>query len=169
MEGHKLSSAQTISVYKMLCKKYPIITLEDALAESDWSAWSELTKELGSSVQIIGDDLLTTNPKLIRRAVSEKACNSLLLKVNQIGSITESIEAANLAFDAGWKVVVSHRSGESEDPFIADLVVGLGAEMSKFGAPARTDRNAKYNQLLRIEEELKESGQAVYQGRLLKL
>jgi enolase len=122
-----------------------------------------LTAKLGKRVQITGDDLLVTNVERIKKAIKYKECNSLLLKVNQIGTVLESIDAANMAADAGWKVTVSHRSGETEDAFIADLAVGLGASQIKTGAPARGERTAKYNQLLRIEEEL--GGKALYQGR----
>ena len=124
------------------------------MAEDDWQGWRQLTKELGSKIQLVGDDLLVTNAKRIGKAIKEKSCNSLLLKVNQIGTVTEAIEAANLAFKSKWTVVVSHRSGDTEDSFIADLVVGLNAGQSKFGAPARSERIAKYNRLLRIEEVL---------------
>ena len=124
------------------------------MAEDDWEGWKILTRELGSKIQIIGDDLLVTNVNRINKAIHSKACNSLLLKVNQIGTVTEAIEACKAAQKNDWNVIVSHRSGESEDSFISDLVVGLNAGQCKFGAPARTDRNAKYNQLLRIEEEL---------------
>jgi len=151
----KYSSEELIKFYEKLVKKYPIISLEDGMAEDDWKGWTELTKKLGNKVQIVGDDLLVTNPKRIKKAIKTKACNSLLLKVNQIGTITEAIKAANLAFENNWTVVVSHRSGETEDSFIADLVVGLGTGQSKFGAPGRSERVCKYNQLLRIEENLK--------------
>jgi len=123
------------------------------MAEDHWSGWRQLNKELGNKIQIVGDDLLVTNVNRIEQAVDENACNSLLLKVNQIGTVTEAINAANLAFKNKWNVVVSHRSGETEDDFIADLVVGLNANQSKFGAPARSERTVKYNRLLRIEEE----------------
>ncbi|MBI2523517.1 phosphopyruvate hydratase [Candidatus Woesearchaeota archaeon] len=148
------STGELIYFYKNLIKKYGIISIEDGMAEDHWNGWEQLNKELGSKIQIIGDDLLVTNTKRIAQAVKEKACNALLLKVNQIGTVTEAIEAANLASKDKWSVVVSHRSGETEDSFIADLVVGLNAGQSKFGAPARSERTAKYNRLLRIEEEL---------------
>ncbi|MCX6767636.1 MAG: phosphopyruvate hydratase [Candidatus Micrarchaeota archaeon] len=159
----KYSAGELVDFYKSLASAYPVVSLEDGMAEDDWGGWAELTKKLGKKIQIVGDDLLVTNPARIRHAVAGKAANSLLLKLNQIGTVSESIEAAKLAFDAGWSVVVSHRSGESEDSFISDLVVGLGAGQSKFGAPARSDRNAKYNQLLRIEEGL--GRKARYPGR----
>ena len=162
IEGHKLSTDQLIEMYSLLVDNYPVISIEDGCSENDWQGWTKLNEKLGSKIDIIGDDILVTNPKLIKEAIEKKACNSLLLKVNQIGSVSEAIDAAKLAFENNWKVFVSHRSGETEDSFIADLVVGLGAEFSKFGAPARSDRNAKYNQLLRIEEEL--GSDAVFAG-----
>ena len=150
----KYSAGELIDFYKKLVGNYSIISIEDGMAEDDWQGWRQLTKELGSKIQLVGDDLLVTNAKRIGKAIKEKFCNSLLLKVNQIGTVTEAIEAANLAFKSKWTVVVSHRSGETEDSFIADLVVGLNAGQSKFGAPARSERIAKYNRLLRIEEVL---------------
>jgi len=152
--GKEYSPGELVDFYAELVSGYPISSLEDGMAEEDWEGWAELTAKIGSKVQIVGDDLLVTNPERIKRAIKEKSCNALLLKVNQIGTVTESIEAANVSFKSSWGVVVSHRSGETEDSFIADLVVGLGTGQSKFGAPARTDRNAKYNELLRIEEML---------------
>lgn len=152
--GRKFSAGELVDYYRGLTKNFKIVSVEDGMSEEDWQGWSLLTGELGKVIQIVGDDLLVTNPERIRRAVSGKACNALLLKVNQIGTVTESLEAAHIAFGSGWRVVVSHRSGETEDAFIADLVVGIGANQSKFGAPARSERNAKYNQLLRIEEAL---------------
>ena len=148
------SPGELIDFYKNLIGKYSIVSIEDGMAEDHWNGWKQLNKELGNKIQIVGDDLLVTNAKRIDQAVKDKACNALLLKVNQIGTVTEAIEAANLAFKNKWNVVVSHRSGETEDSFIADLVVGLGANQSKFGAPARSERTAKYNRLLKIEEEL---------------
>jgi enolase len=159
----KYSAGELVDFYKNLAATYPIASLEDGMSEEDWEGWSMLTKAIGNKVQIVGDDLLVTNPERIRKGIEKKAANSLLLKVNQIGSISESIEAAKTAFGAGWTVVTSHRSGETEDNFIADLVVGLDAGQSKFGAPARSERNAKYNQLLRIEEAL--GSKAKYLGR----
>lgn len=148
------SYGELIDFYRGLVDKYSIISIEDGMAEDDWNGWKQLNKELGKKIQIVGDDLLVTNANRIGQAVEEKACNALLLKVNQIGTVTEAIESAQLAFKNKWNVVVSHRSGETEDSFIADLVVGLNAGQSKFGAPARSERTAKYNRLLRIEEEL---------------
>ena len=137
-----------------MIRKFPIISVEDGFAQDDWEGWSLFSEELGKKIQIVGDDLLVTNIGRIKRALEHKACNALLLKVNQIGTVTESIDAASISFKNKWNVVVSHRSGETEDSFIADLAVGLGANQSKFGAPARSERTAKYNRLLRIEEEL---------------
>ncbi len=148
------SPGELIDFYKNLIGKYSIVSIEDGMAEDHWNGWKQLNKELGSKIQIVGDDLLVTNVNRIAQGIEDKACNALLLKVNQIGTVTEAIEAANLAFKNKWNVVVSHRSGETEDSFIADLVVGLNAGQSKFGAPARSERTAKYNRLLRIEEEL---------------
>ncbi len=154
INGVTYDSGELIDFYDDLVKTYNIISIEDGMAEDDWHGWHELNLKLGNKIQIVGDDLLVTNVSRINRAVKEKSCNSLLLKVNQIGTVTESIEAANLAFNNKWSVVVSHRSGETEDTFIADLAVGLDSGQSKFGAPARSERNCKYNQLLRIEERL---------------
>ena len=150
--SHWLSPAQLAEYYHSLLKKYPIISLEDPYAEDDWSSWSAFLKTV--NVQIIADDLTCTNKTRIARAIEEKSANTLLLKLNQIGTLTESIEAANQAFDGGWGVMISHRSGETEDPFIADLVVGLRCGQIKSGALSRSERLAKYNELLRIEEEL---------------
>jgi len=159
-EGDAKDKTQTISpnalsdVYKNFVAEFPIVSIEDGFDQDDWEAWSKFTAEVGEKVQIVGDDLLVTNPKRIKTAIEKKACNALLLKVNQIGSVTESITASNMAREAGWGVMVSHRSGETEDTFIADLVVGLRTGEIKTGAPCRSERLAKYNQLLRIEEEL---------------
>ena len=143
-----------VEFYEELIDQFPIISIEDGMDEGDWTGWQTLTGRLGGRIQLVGDDLLVTNPERVQRGIDEKSVNSLLLKVNQIGTVTESIRAANMSIEADWSVVVSHRSGETEDAFIADLVVGLDTGQSKFGAPARTDRTAKYNQLLRIEEAL---------------
>lgn len=145
---------ELIDFYKKLISKYSIISIEDGFAQDDWIGWSNFNKEMGNKIQIVGDDLLVTNIGRIKRALEHKACNALLLKVNQIGTVTESIDAATISFKNKWNVVVSHRSGETEDTFISDLCVGLGASQSKFGAPARGERTAKYNRLLRIEEEV---------------
>ena len=150
----KYDSTQLLDFYKRLIKKFPIISIEDGFSQDDWQGWGYFNRQLGSKLQIVGDDLLVTNIRRIKKAVEHSSCNALLLKVNQIGTVTESIDAANVSFKNKWNVVVSHRSGETEDAFIADLAVGLGASQSKFGAPARSERTAKYNRLLRIEEKL---------------
>jgi enolase len=138
-----------------------MISIEDPFDQDDYEPYKKLTAKVGKEVQIVGDDLLVTNPKRIKMGIDQKLCNALLLKVNQIGSVTESIDAANLSKKNGWGVMVSHRSGETEDCFIADLAVGLGTGQIKTGAPSRSERLAKYNQLLRIEEELTENGGSV--------
>eukprot|EP00747_Dinoflagellata_sp_TGD_P167353 gnl/TRDRNA2_/TRDRNA2_191591_c0_seq1.p1 gnl/TRDRNA2_/TRDRNA2_191591_c0~~gnl/TRDRNA2_/TRDRNA2_191591_c0_seq1.p1 ORF type:complete len:450 (+),score=105.90 gnl/TRDRNA2_/TRDRNA2_191591_c0_seq1:77-1426(+) len=150
----KLTSEQLMEVYKGWFAKYPFVSIEDPFDQDDWEAYSKFKAMVGEEQQIVGDDLLVTNPKRIQKALDCGACNALLLKVNQIGSVTESIEAAKMSMAAGWGVMVSHRSGETEDTFIADLVVGLRSGEIKTGAPCRSERLAKYNQLLRIEEEL---------------
>ena len=148
------SSNDLLNYYEMLMDKYPIIGIEDPFAEDDWEGFQEITKKHGNNLIIIGDDLLVTNPKIIKEANEKNACNNSLLKINQIGTISETIEAANLAKSFGWTRMVSHRSGETIDDFIADFVVGIGGEFIKSGAPARGERLAKYNRLLKIEEEL---------------
>jgi enolase len=153
-EGRRLSGEEMVAFYEDWVNKYPIISIEDGLAEDDWESWQLLRQRIGDRVQLVGDDLLVTNVERVRRAIELQACNSLLCKVNQIGSLTEAIDSVTMAQRAGWTAVVSHRSGETEDVTIADLVVGLNAGQIKTGAPARTDRVAKYNQLLRIEEQL---------------
>jgi enolase len=155
-EGKKLSSEEMVAFWKGWVDKYPIVSIEDGLAQDDWEGWKMLVKEMGDHIQIVGDDLLVTNPERVRRGITEKAANSLLVKVNQIGSLTETIEAVETCQRAGWTAVTSHRSGETEDSTIADLAVALNAGQIKTGAPARSDRVAKYNQLLRIEESLGE-------------
>ncbi|CAO2606558.1 Eno2 [Lemmus lemmus] len=147
-----ISGDQLGALYQDFVRNYPVVSIEDPFDQDDWAAWSKFTANVG--IQIVGDDLTVTNPKRIERAVEEKACNCLLLKVNQIGSVTEAIQACKLAQENGWGVMVSHRSGETEDTFIADLVVGLCTGQIKTGAPCRSERLAKYNQLMRIEEEL---------------
>ena len=161
-EGRELSGEEMVAFYQDWVEKYPIISIEDGLDEDDWENWTLLVERIGDRVQIVGDDLLVTNVERVERAIKEKAANSLLCKVNQIGTLTEAIAAVHLAQRASWTVVVSHRSGETEDTTIADLVVALNAGQIKTGAPCRSDRVAKYNQLLRIEEELAEIG--VYGG-----
>jgi enolase len=159
----RLPAADLADLYKGFIGDHPMVTVEDPFHEDDWAAWAKLTAEVGVDTQIVGDDLTVTNCKKIARAIEERSCNALLLKINQIGSISESIDACNMAQAAGWGVMVSHRSGETEDTFIADLVVGLGTGQIKTGAPCRSERLAKYNQLLRIEEQL--GGAAVYAGK----
>ena len=149
----KLNSDEIIDFYQDLIKKYPIVSLEDPFDQDDFNTFKEFTKK-NKKLQVVGDDLLVTNPKRIRFAIQEKLCNALLLKVNQIGTLSQSIDAATLSLNNKWRVMVSHRSGESEDPFIADLSVALGNGQIKIGAPCRSDRTSKYNQLIRIEEEL---------------
>jgi len=153
------SGGEMIDFYADLCKKFPIVSIEDGLAEDDWDSWIEMIKKLGTTIQIVGDDLFVTNTKRIQKGIEIKAANSVLIKLNQIGSVTETLNAIKMAQDEGWTAVVSHRSGETEDYFIADLVVGTSAGQIKTGAPARSDRNAKYNQLIRIEEELGEKAE----------
>jgi enolase len=153
-EGKELTGEQMVEFWAKWVKDYPIVSIEDGLAQDDWSSWSLMTKELGDKIQIVGDDLLVTNPERVRRGIAEKAANALLVKVNQIGSLTETIEAVELCHRAGWRAVTSHRSGETEDSTIADLAVALNTGQIKTGAPARSDRVAKYNQLMRIEAEL---------------
>ncbi|KAF4553951.1 Enolase [Elsinoe fawcettii] len=155
-----LTYEQLADLYKSLASKYPIVSIEDPFAEDDWEAWSYFYKT--SDFQLVGDDLTVTNPLFIKKAIETKACNALLLKVNQIGTITEAIQAAKDAYGAGWGVMVSHRSGETEDVTIADIAVGLRAGQIKAGAPARSERTAKFNQILRIEEELGKD--AIYAG-----
>ncbi len=163
VDGKALDSNEFISLYEEFIEKFPIVSIEDAFDQDDWDTFQKFTERNGDKLQIMGDDLLVTNVKRIKTAIDKKACNSLLLKVNQIGSVTESINAAKLSQDNGWTVMVSHRSGETEDPFIADLVVGLKTGQIKTGAPCRSERLAKYNQLIRIEEQLGEK--AKYAGK----
>lgn len=153
-EGKKLTGEQMVDFWKSWVDQYPIVSIEDGLAQDDWQSWVLMVSLLGDRIQIVGDDLLVTNPERVRRAIHEKASNALLVKLNQIGTLTETIEAVDTCQRAGWKAVTSHRSGETEDSTIADLAVALNMGQIKTGAPARSDRVAKYNQLLRIEEEL---------------
>jgi len=161
-EPNKITATELMDMYGSMIKDFPIVTIEDGFDEDDWENWSEMVTTYGKDVQIVGDDLTVTNPTKIARAVDEKACNALLLKVNQIGSITEAIQAVKDAKKAGWGVMTSHRSGETEDTYIADLAVGLCCGQIKTGAPCRSERLSKYNQLLRIEEEL--GDEAPYAG-----
>jgi len=153
-ESHKITGEKLADLYRSYVKEFPVVSIEDPFDQDDWENYPKLTSSVQSEIQIVGDDLLVTNPKRIHTAIEKKAANALLLKVNQIGSVSESIKAAQIAHSAGWSVMVSHRSGETEDTFIADLVVGLNTGQIKTGAPCRSERLAKYNQLLRIEEEL---------------
>ncbi len=162
IEGVDLNSDQLADLWADWSSRFPIISIEDGMAEDDWDGWKKLYAKIGDRVQLVGDDLLVTNVERIERAIAEKACNSLLCKVNQIGTLTESIAAIEMSHRAGWSAVVSHRSGETEDATIADLVVAFNTGQIKTGAPARSDRVAKYNQLLRIEEQLGDT--AVYAG-----
>lgn len=162
-EGKVVSSAELIEIYASWVEKYPIISIEDGLAEDDWEGWKLMTERLGSKIQIVGDDLFVTNVERLERGIQEKAANSILIKVNQIGTLTETIAAIQLAERSGMTAIVSHRSGETEDTTIADLVVGLGTGQIKTGSASRTERICKYNQLMRIEEELGE--EAIFAGR----
>jgi len=161
-EGQELSAEQFIEYYASLVADYPIVTIEDPLAEDDWEAWTALTAKLGDKLQLVGDDLFVTNPSRLQTGLDKKAANSILVKVNQIGTLTETLDAVSLAQPHGYTAVLSHRSGETEDTTIADLAVATNAGQIKTGAPARSDRVAKYNQLLRIEEELGDA--AVFAG-----
>jgi enolase len=162
-EGNDKSAAEMIAYYSQLVAEYPLITIEDPLSEDDWNGWEAMTAELGEKVQIVGDDLFVTNPTRLADGIQRRAGNSILVKVNQIGSLTETLDAVSMAQRAGYTAVLSHRSGETEDTTIADLAVATNAGQIKTGAPARSERVAKYNQLLRIEEELGDA--AVYAGR----
>jgi len=161
-ENKNLSSEEMVQYYKTLVEKYPIASLEDGLAEDDWSGWQYMTKELGNKIQIVGDDLTVTNVERLGRAIEEKSMNSILIKLNQIGTLTETLNCINMAHRAGFTTVISHRSGETEDTTIADLAVAVNAGQIKTGSACRTDRIAKYNQLLRIEEELED--EAIFWG-----
>jgi enolase len=163
-EGKALTSEQMIAYYSELVSAYPLVSIEDPLDEDDWSGWAKLTAELGEKIQIVGDDLFVTNIERLTKGIENKTANALLVKVNQIGSLTETIDAVNLAHKNNYKSMMSHRSGETEDTTIADLAVALNCGQIKTGAPARSERVAKYNQLLRIEEEL--GADAIYAGRL---
>jgi enolase len=161
-EGRTLSSTQLIDYYEDLCKRYPIVSIEDGLAENDWDGFVQMTKRLGDKVQIVGDDLFVTNAKILAQGIKRGAANAVLVKLNQIGTVTETLETIGLAKRAGYGTVISHRSGETEDAFIADLAVAVNAGQIKTGSASRSERIAKYNQLLRIERELGDS--AVYPG-----
>jgi enolase len=161
-EGRTLTGAEMVDFWADWADRYPIVTLEDGLAEDDWATWSQLTERLGDQLQIVGDDLLVTNTERLARGISERAANSILIKLNQIGTVTETVEAVEMAQRAGWTAVISHRSGETEDTSIADLAVALNTGQIKTGSISRSERIAKYNRLLRIEEELADA--AVYAG-----
>ena len=161
--GEEFTSEQMIEYWEKMCIKYPIISLEDALAEEDWAGWQKLTQRLGNKIQLVGDDLFVTNTKRLKKGISLGVANSILIKLNQIGTLTETLDAVQIANRAGYTAVISHRSGETEDTTIADLAVAMNAGQIKTGAPSRTDRVAKYNQLLRIEEDLDSS--AKYLGK----
>ena len=158
-----LDSGQLIEVYEDWVTKYPVISIEDGMAEDDWSGWTEMTSRLGGKAQLIGDDLYATNPGIIRRGIERGASNGVLIKPNQIGTLTETLDAVEITRSAGWRAIISHRSAETEDTAIADLAIGTGARQIKAGAPARSERTAKYNRLLHIELEL--GGQATFAGR----
>ena len=152
-----------IKWYKELIKTYPIISIEDPLSENDWSGWTKLTKEIGKKVQLVGDDVFVTNPKILKQGIEQGVANAILIKLNQIGSLTETLETIRLAKENGYNTIISHRSGETEDSFIADLAVAVDAGQIKTGSISRTDRVAKYNRLLNIEDELGDV--AVFRGR----
>jgi len=162
-EGRKVSSADMVQIYADWAAKYPIVVLEDGLAEGDWDGWKLLNQKLGGKVELVGDDLFVTNVERIARGIQENVANAVLIKLNQIGTLTETKAAIEMARKSGWGAMVSHRSGETVDSFIADLTVAMGTGHLKTGAPARGERVEKYNQLMRIEEEL--GGKAVYAGR----
>jgi len=143
-----------IRFYEDLLRDYPVVSIEDPLSEEDWEGWKALTRELGGKVQLVGDDLFTTNPRLLKRGIEEGVANAILIKLNQIGTLTETLDTIQMAKDAGYGIIISHRSGETEDPFIAHLAVGTNAGQIKTGSASRSDRMAKYNELLRIEEEI---------------
>lgn len=163
-ENKPMSSGEMVAFYEDLVTRFPIVSIEDGLSEEDWEGWKLLTEKLGDKIQLVGDDLLVTNTEFLERGIREKAGNAILVKVNQIGTLTETINAVKMAHAAGWKAVISHRSGETEDTIIAHLAVGLGTGQIKTGSLSRSDRVAKYNELLRIEEELGDS--AVFAGRV---
>ncbi|HEY4514295.1 MAG TPA: phosphopyruvate hydratase [Candidatus Paceibacterota bacterium] len=162
-EGKRLSSSEMVKWYAELSKKYPIRSIEDGLAENDWDGWKNLTSNVGQNIQIVGDDIFVTNVKFLERGIKEKSANAILIKLNQIGTLSETIDAVDIAHKAGWKAVISHRSGETEDTAIAHVAVGLATGQIKTGSVSRTDRTAKYNELMRIEEFLGEK--AVFAGK----
>jgi enolase len=163
------SSDQMVEMYTEWVRDYPIISIEDGVAEGDWAGWQALTRALGARVQLVGDDVFVTNPEILRRGIADGVGNSLLVKLNQIGTVSETLEAIAMARDAQYTTVISHRSGETEDSTIADLAVGTGAGQIKTGSASRSDRVAKYNQLLRIEEELGTAGRYAGRGAIRQL
>jgi enolase len=162
-EGRSLDSSALVSLYEDWSARYPIVSIEDGMAEDDWDGWDRISRAIGRRVQLVGDDLFVTNVARLKEGIERGIANSILIKVNQIGTLTETLDAIELARKAGYSAVISHRSGETEDTTIADLAVATGAGMIKTGAPARSERVAKYNRLLQIEAELGEA--AVYAGR----
>src|SRR5438874_560431 len=163
-DGSKRTAEELIEYYAQLCAKFPIISIEDGCAENDWAGWKKLTQRLGNNIQLVGDDLFVTNVEFLRKGINEHVANSILIKVNQIGTLTETLDAIKLAHDNNYTAVISHRSGETEDTTIADIAVATNAGQIKTGSLSRTDRIAKYNQLLRIAEELGDN--AVYGGKM---
>jgi enolase len=163
-DGSKKSADELVALYQELCSKYPIISIEDGCSENDWTGWKKLTAALGANIQLVGDDLFVTNVEFLRKGIREGVANSILVKVNQIGSLTETLDAVELAKENHYTAVISHRSGETEDATIADIAVATNAGQIKTGSLSRTDRIAKYNQLLRIEEELGDNAQ--YGGKM---
>ncbi len=163
-EGRVLDTAEMIEFLAGWAEKYPIVSIEDGLAENDWDGWHDLTRELGEKLQLVGDDIFVTDPETIRKGIDQQVANSVLIKLNQIGTLTETLEAIRIAFEGGYTVVISHRSGETEDTTIADLAVATGAGQIKTGSVSRTDRVAKYNRLLRIEDSLSAAGNCVFPG-----
>ncbi|MGA0857843.1 MAG: enolase C-terminal domain-like protein, partial [Candidatus Nanopelagicales bacterium] len=161
-EGKKLTASEMVEYYQSLVKDFPLVSIEDPMSEEDWDGWNAITRALGNEIQIVGDDLFVTNPERLQRGISQNTANALLVKVNQIGTLTETLTAVTMAKNAGYQCMMSHRSGETEDTTIADLAVATNSGQIKTGAPARSERVAKYNQLLRIEELLEESG--IYAG-----
>ncbi|NLM22460.1 MAG: phosphopyruvate hydratase, partial [Peptococcaceae bacterium] len=162
-EGLSKSADEMIEYYADLCRKFPILSIEDGLAEEDWTGWKKLTERLGNQIQLVGDDLFVTNPERLTRGIEAKCANSILIKLNQIGTLTETLDAIEIAKRAGYTTVISHRSGETEDVSLAHVAVAVNSGQLKTGAPARTDRLVKYNELLRIEEELGLT--SIYKGR----
>jgi enolase len=167
-EARKLSSSDLTEYWRSVCDRFPVVSIEDGMAEEDWDGWKLLTEALGDRVQLVGDDLFVTNPERLRRGIDEGVANAILIKVNQIGTLSETLDAVGIARDAGYAAVMSHRSGETEDVTIADLAVAINCGQIKTGAPARTERVAKYNQLLRIEEELGDAARHAARGALLR-